>query len=163
MTIQVIKGQKVDVTKNRPDIKNLVVNINWQVKDKSKASLYEIHSADAKGQNFGQIENVTVAICDKDTQEVLLRYDPNAKILKGIQMKLVKRDFSNMMFIKRGSGTNGATREFAERRVNLGFLHYAKKRSIANYLFKVVLRHSFCFCSRLRRKVSYFLICLKKG
>lgn len=34
-----------------------------------------IHSADAKGQNFGQIENVTVTICNKDTQEVLLRYD----------------------------------------------------------------------------------------
>lgn len=139
MTTQVIKGQKVDVTKNRPDIKNLAVNINWHVKDSSNSSHYEIdsaafllttdgktrddsdfifynnpsggngsvhhsmdqngggekieinlarlpqnisriaftitiHSADAKGQNFSQVDKVSVVICNKDTQEVLLRY-----------------------------------------------------------------------------------------
>lgn len=174
MTIQVIKGQKVDVTTNRPDIQNVVVNINWQVKDRSKASLYEIdsaaflltmngktrddndfifynnpsggngavqhsvdhdgggeqitiklaslpqdinriafaitiHSADAKGQNFGQIENVTVAICDKDTQEVLLRYDPTDQFL--VETALVPAELyrhnTSWKFNAIGSGFKG--------------------------------------------------------
>lgn len=146
MSNQVIKGQKVDVTKNRPDIKNLVVNLSWHVKDRGNASHYEIdsaaflltingktrddhdfifynnpsggngsvhhsvehdrggeqiaidltrlpqdicriaftitiHSAEIKGQNFGQIDKVRVAVCNKDTQEVLLQYEVSEQFI----------------------------------------------------------------------------------
>ncbi|MBC2726702.1 VWA domain-containing protein [Desulfosporosinus sp.] len=136
---QVTKGQKADVTKNRPDIKNLAVKLSWHVKGGGNPAHYEIdsaaflltmngntrddrdfvfynnpaggngavhhsvahdgdgekividlarlpqdicriaftitiHAAEARGQNFGQIDQIRVAVCNKDTQEVLLEY-----------------------------------------------------------------------------------------
>ncbi|EHQ89526.1 VWA domain-containing protein [Desulfosporosinus youngiae] len=144
--MNVTKGQKADVTKNRPDIKNLVVNLSWHVKDGGNPSHYDIdaaaflltmdgktradqdfifynnpaggngavhhslardgggeqiaidlarlpqdicriaftitiHGAEAKGQNFGGIDQVRVAVLNKDTREVLLEYEVREQLM----------------------------------------------------------------------------------
>ncbi|MDO0825420.1 TerD family protein [Desulfosporosinus nitroreducens] len=134
------------MSKNRPDMKNLAVNLSWHVKDEDNHSHYEIdsaaflltmngktrddqdfvfynnpaggngaihhsvdhdrggkqitidlahlpqdicriafsitiHSAETKGQNFGQIDKVRVAVCNRDTQEVLLQYEVSEQFM----------------------------------------------------------------------------------
>ena len=65
MPINLSKGQKVDLTKGNPSLKNIMVGLGW-----------DVNAFDSvRRQNFGQVSNAYIRIVDEATNQELIRYD----------------------------------------------------------------------------------------
>lgn len=102
MSVSLSKGQRVDLTKGRPSLKNIFVGLGWDINHYDGEADFDldasafmtkangkvgsdgdfifyvtvtIYDAENRLQNFGMVENAYVRVVDADTGEELMRFD----------------------------------------------------------------------------------------
>lgn len=94
MSISLVKGQKIDLTKGNAGLRKVVFALGWDlnrydgddevinIKLDQIPTDYEtiavtvtIYDAENRLQNFGMVENAYVRVVDADTGEELMRFD----------------------------------------------------------------------------------------